>query len=142
MSPPRRILIVDDSTAMRLLLAHAVGRLPDVVVDQAENGLAALQALKATPASPYDLVLLDINMPVLDGMKLLGMMQADPAFAATTLCVVTTEESPEAEAQARALGARYFLRKPVSRRSVELVLAEVFGLPRPPEPGVAGGDGR
>jgi two-component system chemotaxis response regulator CheY len=81
MNPPRRILIVDDSAAMRLLLAHAIQRLPDVVVDQAADGLAALKALRAAAAQPYDLVLLDLNMPILDGMKLLGMMQADPAFA-------------------------------------------------------------
>jgi len=131
MSATRRILIVDDSAAMRQLLAYAVRRLPEVVVEEVDNGLAALKALGATRIRQYDLVLLDINMPILDGMKLLGMMHGDRAFASTTVCVVTTEESPDTEAQARALGARFFLRKPVSRRTVEMVLAEAFGLPKP-----------
>lgn len=122
----RRVLIVDDSPAMRQLLTLAMARF-GVTIDQADDGIAALKALKTTPA--YDLVLLDINMPVMDGMKLLRRMQEDPACAATAVCVVTTDETSETEDQARRLGARHYLRKPVNRRSIEKVLADVFGLP-------------
>lgn len=129
MDDVRRVLIVEDSPAMRQLLALAVQRLPGVVIDQAGDGVAALRALKAAETQPYDLVLLDLNMPVMDGMKLLGKMRDDGTLARTCVCVVTTEESEEAERQARELGARFFLRKPVNRRRIESVLAEVFGLP-------------
>jgi two-component system chemotaxis response regulator CheY len=123
-----RILIVEDSPAMRQLLAIACRRLADVVIDQAGDGLAALKAMSETAAEPYDLVLLDLNMPVMDGMKVLGKMHEDGMLARTTVCICTTEESEDTERQARALGARYFVRKPVNRRTVEKVLEEVFGL--------------
>jgi two-component system chemotaxis response regulator CheY len=125
----RRVLIVEDSPAMRELLSFAVRRFHGVVIDEAEDGVDALKALKTSQTQPYDVVLLDINMPVMDGMKLLGRLRDDPAFARTTVCVITTDESAETETRARALGAKYFVRKPVNRRHIERILAEVFGAP-------------
>jgi two-component system, chemotaxis family, chemotaxis protein CheY len=127
MSGKRRVLIVEDSPAMRHLLSLAVQRLPGVLIDEVGDGMAALKALKAANAAPYHLVFLDLNMPVMDGMKLLGMMRGEPSASSTTVAVVTTIDNPETERQARGLGARYFIRKPVSRRAVDKILAEVFG---------------
>lgn len=127
MSP--RILIVEDSPAMRQLLKLALQHVPGVTIDQAADGVAALKALKA---KPYDLVLLDLNMPIMDGMKVLARVRDDAALAKTTVVVLTTEESAETEAKARALGARQFLRKPVNRRTIEKLIAEVFGGENPP----------
>jgi two-component system chemotaxis response regulator CheY len=126
----RRVLIVEDSPAMRQLLSFALRRLPGAVVEQAGDGLAALRALAATRGSgrPFDLVLLDLNMPVMDGMRLLERMHAEGDLARTAVAVITTEESGEVEAEARRHGARYFLRKPVNRKSVERMLGELFGL--------------
>jgi two-component system chemotaxis response regulator CheY len=129
-TPVRRVLIVEDSPAMRQLLSLAVMRLPGVQIDEAADGVAALKALKAAAASPYQLILLDLNMPVMDGMKLLGKLHEDPAWAQTTIAVVTTDEHLETERQARELGARYFVRKPVNRRMIEKIIGEVFGLPQ------------
>src|SRR5688572_31615000 len=113
---------------MRQLLAIACRRLADVVVDQAGDGLAALKAMAEAAGDPYDLILLDLNMPVMDGMKVLGKLHEDGLLGRTNVCVVTTEESDETEKQARALGARFFVRKPVNRRTIEKVLEEVFGV--------------
>jgi len=121
-----RILIVEDSPAMRQLLALAVKRVPGVVIQQAEDGVEALKMLKDGQAR-YDLVLLDLNMPIMDGMKLLSLIQRDPDVNPRAVCVVTTEQSQDTEDQARALGATHFLRKPVNRRQIEDVLAEVLG---------------
>jgi two-component system chemotaxis response regulator CheY len=123
----RRVLIVEDSPAMRHLLSLAVQRLQGVSIDEAGDGVAALKALRAAASAPYDLVFLDLNMPLMDGMKLLGMLQSDPMAARTTVAVVTTTENAETEKQARSLGAKYFVRKPVSRRAVDKILSEVFG---------------
>jgi two-component system chemotaxis response regulator CheY len=125
--PRRRVLIVEDSPAMRQLLALTIQRLPGVSVDHAEDGVAALKALKLAEKDPYALVFLDLNMPVMDGMKLLLRMRDDETCKDTVVAVVTTEERVETEQQARELGARYFLRKPVNRRTIEKVLSEVFG---------------
>jgi two-component system chemotaxis response regulator CheY len=125
----RRVLIVEDSPAMRQLLALALKRAAGVSIDQAEDGVAALKALKVAASEPYDLVFLDLNMPVMDGMKLLARIRDDAAYANTTIAVVTTEERAETEAQARELGARYFIRKPVNRKIIEKILSDVFGIP-------------
>jgi two-component system chemotaxis response regulator CheY len=117
-----RVLIVEDSTAMRQLLLFAVKR-RGAEVEEAPDGLAALQLLAQRP---FDLLFVDLNMPILDGMKLIRRVRDDPAFAHTRICVVTTESAAATEEQARALGAEYFLRKPISRRDVERVMAEAF----------------
>lgn len=126
-TPRRRLLIVEDSPAMRQLLGLALRRFPEVSVDEAGDGVAALKALKLAGQDPYRLIFLDLNMPVMDGMKLLGKLHDEGALARTTVAIVTTDESPEAEAQAWQLGARYFVRKPVNRKQIEAILNEVFG---------------
>lgn len=121
-----KILIVEDSPAMRQLLALAVRKRPGVDVQEAPDGLAALKLLAS---SQFDLVFVDLNMPVLDGMKLIKRVRESEATLGAPrvrVAVVTTESSQATEDQARALGADYFLRKPVSRRDVERILAEAF----------------
>src|SRR3954447_16922092 len=116
----RRILIVEDSTAMRQLLAMAVRR-QGLEVAEAADGLAALKALSV---AQFDLLFVDLNMPILDGMKLIKRVREDKAQAGTKICVVTPESAKATEEQARALGADYFPRKPVGRRDIERVLSE------------------
>lgn len=118
----QRVLIVEDSTAMRHLLSIAVRR-RGAEVTEAPDGLAALQLLAK---ERFDLMFVDLNMPILDGMKLIKRVREDASLAHTRICVVTTESAAATEEQARALGAEYFLRKPISRRDVERVLSEAF----------------
>jgi two-component system chemotaxis response regulator CheY len=140
MSGERRVLIVEDSPAMRELLRLAVKRLPDVIIAQAEDGVGALRALHdaRTEGRPFHLVLLDLNMPVMDGMAVLYRMREDRHIGDTQVAIVTTEESAETEKEARRMGARFFVRKPVNRRTIEKLLADVFGIepsaPRTPRP--------
>ncbi len=116
---------------MRQLLRFAAARVPGAVVDEAADGVAAL---KAIAQASYDLVLLDLNMPFLDGLKLLGKLSEEPSARDTVVCVVTTSEGSEIERQARSLGARHFIRKPISRRALDAIFAEVFGPEPPVEP--------
>jgi two-component system chemotaxis response regulator CheY len=122
----KRVLIVEDSSVMRHLLTLTVQALPSVNIDEAEDGLAALKTIRAAER-PYDLIFLDLNMPVMDGMKLLGFLREEPKAEGTVIAVITTEESEETEEQARGLGASYFVRKPVTRRDVEGIVTEVLG---------------
>lgn len=117
-----RVLIVEDSSAMRQLLVMTVKK-RGVQVAEAEDGLAALKLLAS---EKFDLLFIDLNMPILDGMKLIRRVREDPSLKTTQICVVTTESSKAAEDQARGLGADFFLRKPVARRDVDRVLAEAF----------------
>lgn len=117
-----RALIVEDSPAMRQLLALALRRYV-AEVDEAPDGLEALRLLAQTH---YDLLFVDLNMPILDGMKLIRRVREDQGFLGTKIVVCTTESASATEMQARSLGADYFLRKPVARRDIERVLAEAF----------------
>lgn len=123
----RQILIVDDSGSMRQLLAHASHRLGDVEVAEACDGL---DALKRLATGRFDLIFVDVNMPVLDGFKLIRRIRASEEHRLAKICVCTTEA--ESAEQARELGADYFLAKPVSRREVEQVLHQALGAASPP----------
>jgi two-component system chemotaxis response regulator CheY len=118
----RKILIVEDSPAMRHLLNVASKRSAEVV--EAADGL---QALKLLAQGQFDLMFVDLNMPVLDGMKLIRRVREDAVLAAMRICVVTTESSAATEEQARTLGADFFLRKPIHRRDIDAILAQIFG---------------
>ena len=121
-----KILIVEDSPAMRQLLALAVKKRAGAQVEEAADGLAALKALATTH---YDLMFVDLNMPVLDGMKLIKKVRESESSTGAPrvrICVVTTESAQATEDQARALGADFFVRKPVARRDVERILQEAF----------------
>jgi two-component system chemotaxis response regulator CheY len=126
MPQPLKILIVEDSPAMRQLLAIAVKKRAGTDVHEAGDGLAALKALAG---AHFDLVFVDLNMPILDGMKLIKKIRESEASTGAPrvrICVCTTESAQATEDQARALGADFFLRKPVARRDVDRVLAEAF----------------
>lgn len=126
----RRVLIVDDSPVMRNLLEQATTSAGEVTVDQAEDGVAALKTIR-TAKDPYDLVFLDLNMPLMDGMKLLSYLRQEQDLGKTSVAVVTTEQSEDTELQARSLGATHFLRKPVTQDMVNDVLREVLNLDTP-----------
>lgn len=121
-----KALIVEDSPAMRQLLALALRRYV-AHVDEAPDGLEALRLLAQ---QHYDLLFVDLNMPILDGMKLIKRVREDQGFLGTKIIVCTTESAAATELQARALGADYFLRKPIARRDIERVLAEAFPPPK------------
>ena len=111
----RRILIVEDSPTMRQLLRFALRRLPDVEVVEAADGMDGLRKLSA---DPYDLALVDINMPVMDGLKLIHLIREEESLRAMPIIVITTEGAEEDRARALALGADEYLTKPVQAANV------------------------
>jgi CheY-like chemotaxis protein len=113
------------------------------VVEEAANGQEALEAIERT--SP-DLVILDLNMPVLDGMAVLERLQSSNGVArGPKVIVLTAYGSIPAAVQATRLGAVDFLEKPITpqdlRETVKSVLAEAQREPAPPptEEQLAGG---
>jgi two-component system, chemotaxis family, chemotaxis protein CheY len=111
----RRILIVDDAGLVRLYYRDALER-AGYIVDEALNGLEALEKLLVAPA---DLLLVDINMPKMDGMTFLRALrrQALP-LSATPAIVTSTEAKPEDTARAREAGANFYLVKPVAQETL------------------------
>ena len=105
-----RILIVEDSPTMRQLLAFALKRIPNVVIVEARDGM---DALRHVTSDHFDLALVDINMPVMDGLKLIHLIRDEESLKAMPIVVITTEGAQEDRARALALGADEYLTKPV-----------------------------
>lgn len=117
-------LVVDDSRAMRMLLTMALERIPGVTVFTAEDGAEALEI--ARRASHLDLVFTDVNMPVLNGLRLLDELQFLPSARKASIVVVTSEAEDEAKARSR--GAKEYLLKPVRAPQILGVAREMLGL--------------
>jgi two-component system chemotaxis response regulator CheY len=121
-----RALVVDDSLQLRRSIMYALQRLPDVVCVEAGDGA---EALKKFQSSVFDIVLTDINMPVLDGLKLVAHIRGDPTKGAIPIVVVTTESAEEDRARAMKLGASAYLVKPVQANVVLETVKRLLALP-------------
>lgn len=111
----QRILIVEDSATMRQLLVFALKRLKDIEIVEAQDGMDGLRKLTE---DHFDLVFVDINMPVLDGMKLISLMRGEPNLTSISICVITTEGAEEDRERAIMLGANEYLTKPIQATKV------------------------
>lgn len=107
-----RILFVDDDPILREF-AQVNLESPQAQVDTAGDGLEALERLAVTR---YDLLLVDLEMPRLDGFGLLERLRADPATAHLPIIVQTGREDVEAIDRAFHLGATSFVTKPLNWR--------------------------
>ncbi|CAJ62835.1 MULTISPECIES: BTAD domain-containing putative transcriptional regulator [Frankia] len=112
---PGRVLVVDDTAVNRTLLAAAVTELGHEV-ETAENGHQALEVLRAADDGTrgFDIVLLDLLMPVLDGYATLAEIKADPALAAVGVIMVSAVPELESVVRCIELGAIDYLPKPYS----------------------------
>ena len=116
-------LVVDDSAAMRRQLGEALRRI-GVACDEAEDGAAAWRKLAL---ARYDVILTDINMPVLDGLKLIGLVRAAGAHRATPIVVISTEGAKADVERALGLGAQAYLVKPVQTQQVAAAVRGLLG---------------
>lgn len=102
------ILAVDDSVAMRQMLAHAL-RLAGYAVVEAVDGVDALDKLAT---HHVDVVLTDQNMPRMDGLALTRAVRADPRWQRVPVLILTTEADESLKQASRAAGATGWLGKP------------------------------
>jgi two-component system chemotaxis response regulator CheY len=103
-----RLLVVDDSPVMRSAIQRAVN-LSEVQVETAENGKAALSVLED---HPVDLMLLDLNMPVMCGDEMVRWMQQDPSKPQVPFIVVSEDATATRMQEMLDLGALAFIPKP------------------------------
>jgi len=120
-----RCLIVDDSPTMRQLIVFALKRVPELEIMEASDGV---DALKKLPGQKFDLVLCDINMPIMDGLKLLSLMKNNPVYKEIPVVMITTEGAAEDRDKGLALGARAYLPKPIQTNNLLKVVREILGL--------------
>ena len=111
----RQILIVEDSPTMRQLLVFALRRLKDVEISEAQDGMDGLRKISS---DHYDLAMIDINMPVMDGLKLISLIRSDDNLKEIPICVITTEGAKEDRERAMSLGANEYLTKPIQANRV------------------------
>lgn len=112
------MLIIDDSKAMRGFLAHIAQEL-SFTTTEAEDGRDGLdKLLKNDPRLPFDVVLVDWDMPVMNGIEFIECVRRNRDYAALKILMVTTNNTVEKITQAIKAGANEFLMKPVSQSSL------------------------
>ena len=119
-------LIVDDSGAMRKQLAYALQRIPGVSAVEATDGADAWRKLST---AAFDIVITDINMPLLDGLKLVALVRAGGAHQRVPIVVITTEGAEADRRRAMALGASAYLVKPVQATQVVEAVKGLLRIP-------------
>jgi CheY-like chemotaxis protein/anti-sigma regulatory factor (Ser/Thr protein kinase) len=114
------LLVVDDDEIVRVLMEEVLGQC-GYAVETVEDGQAAWQAIDSDPAR-YDLMLLDKQMPRLDGISLLRRIRADSRFTDLPVIMLTADTSPEDVSQGLAEGAHYYLTKPPTDEVLTVVI--------------------
>jgi two-component system, chemotaxis family, chemotaxis protein CheY len=110
-----RALVIDDSRAMRMILSRILKEVGFEVLE-AGHGQEALERLKGI--RPPELMLVDWNMPVMDGLALIKAIRADRAYDTARIMMVTTESERSRVAEALGAGANDYMMKPFSRDAV------------------------
>jgi len=100
---------------MRQLLVIALKRMKDVEIVEAQDGM---DGLRKVSSDHFDLALIDINMPVMDGLKLISLIRGEAELRDMPIIVITTEGASEDRERALALGANEYLTKPIQANKV------------------------
>ena len=95
---------------MRQLIAFALKRIKGVRIVEANDGVDGLKKLSA---ARFDLIFTDINMPIMDGLKLVSLVRNDANYREIPIVVITTEGAQEDRERALALGANDYITKPI-----------------------------
>jgi two-component system chemotaxis response regulator CheY len=119
----KTVLSIDDSKAIRDMVAFTLGNAGYRVIE-AENGLQGLDKLRSEPVS---LVIVDLNMPVMNGFEFIKKARSDAKGAGIPILMLTTESRPEAKAEGKALGATGWLNKPFDANMLLTVTRKLAG---------------
>lgn len=114
-------LVVDDSTSMRQMVAFTL-KSAGFTVLEAADGAAALRQLEA---GPVQLIITDLNMPVMDGISFIRQVRSRPAFRFTPILMLTTESQESKKAEGKAAGATGWIVKPFDPERLLQVVAKV-----------------
>jgi two-component system chemotaxis response regulator CheY len=119
-----RVLVIDDSIMARRYVRNALER-AEFTVEEAFNGLEATEKILARP---FDLLIVDVNMPKMDGLSFLRTLRGrDDAFASIPALMTSTEAEKRDFDAARVAGANYYLVKPVAQDDLVLCAMALTG---------------
>ena len=119
----KKVLTVDDSRTMREMVSFTLKGAGYEVVE-ANDGQHALTVLGS---SKVDLVIADLNMPIMDGLTLIRKLRATPQYRTTPILMLTTESSDAMKAAGKASGATGWLVKPFDPQKLLEVVKKVLG---------------
>lgn len=120
-----KVLVVEDSPTMRQLIVFALKRIRGFQIVEANDGVDGLKKLSA---EKFDLILTDINMPIMDGLKLVSMVRNDHNYKETPIIVITTEGATEDRERALALGANEYITKPIQTMKILETVRRLMGI--------------
>jgi len=116
------ILVVDDSTSLRQMVAFTLKSAGHEVIEAADGS----QGLTAAKGRKADVVISDVNMPVMDGITLCKQLRGLPNYKFTPILMLTTEAGPEKKAEGKAAGATGWLVKPFNPDQLLATLKKVL----------------
>jgi PAS domain S-box-containing protein len=124
----RHMLVVDDNATNRDVVLHHL-RAGGVRCIAVENGQRALKAMREAAAGgdAFDVAVVDMKMPIMDGIELTAAVRADPALSAMPVVLLTSLHSPSEVSRARSAGIQAYLSKPVRRQELFRALSECLG---------------
>lgn len=120
----KRVLVVDDSTTMRLYY-RSVLEADGYLVEEAANGVEGYEKVLA---HPFDLIIVDINMPKMDGYSMLRLIRKDSAVNMVPAVTISTEGRALDVAKAFEAGANFYLLKPVTPTELTEVARLIAGV--------------
>ncbi len=121
----KRVLVVDDAATVRLYYRDVL-EAAGFTVDEAVNGL---EGLEKALADAFDLFLVDVNMPKMDGYRFLSTARREPALRAVPAIMISTEAKDSDAARAYAAGANLYMVKPVQPDALFRTVALMTGGP-------------
>ena len=120
-----RVLVVDDSITQRMFY-RSVLEAAGFVVEEAANGM---EGYEKALAQTFDLLIVDINMPKMDGYSMMRMIRDDPAVRMTPAVMISTEGGSKDLVKAFEAGANYYLQKPVQPDELTDIARMIAGVP-------------
>jgi len=117
----KTVLVVDDSTSMRQMVSFTLKEAGFDVIE----GTNGQEALANAQGKSLNLVVTDLNMPVMDGMTLIRNLRAKPEFKFTPILMLTTESQQEKKMEGKAAGATGWIVKPFQPEQLLQVISKV-----------------
>jgi len=118
-------LVVDDSETMRSLIKSLIEEVGDIDVLEASTGF---EALKILPYEPFDIIILDINMPDIHGLELMNFIKTNERYKDIPVIFVSTERSEEDRKKGMSLGAFAYLTKPFKAEELQVAVKKALSL--------------
>lgn len=116
-------LVVEDSPTMRQLISFSLKRFKGCKIVEAVDGV---DALKKLASEKIDVILTDINMPVMDGLKLVSLIRQNPELKNLPIIIITTEGAEEDKQRGLALGADSYIAKPIQSSHLIKTIQEIL----------------